>query len=219
MTPAPPRPSASRCSTAGLLGFKPTLVFAPQGAARARRLPLAARHLHAAVPATPTSAASRSPCRPRSSSPRSTSTPSAPASSSPPSACPAGSVYGRARACTPLLDEPLEGPVYLRSSRTAVPDLVAALRGRGIEIEVAGPDRLRPAAASAPTSKTSPTPRSPSSSLTLHGGKRGLLQNGRDLCDARSRANARYVAQSNATAVGHPKLTVKCKRARKKATR
>src|SRR5262249_37071515 len=30
--------------------------------------------------------------------------------------CPAKSVYGYARAITPLLDKPLEGPVYLRSS-------------------------------------------------------------------------------------------------------
>ncbi len=30
--------------------------------------------------------------------------------------CPAGAVYGQAKAFTPLLEQPLEGPVILRSS-------------------------------------------------------------------------------------------------------
>ena len=51
--------------------------------------------------------------------------------------CPKGSVYGRAKAWTPLLDKPLEGPVYLRSSDHPLPDLVMDLRGQ-IEIAVAG---------------------------------------------------------------------------------
>ena len=41
-------------------------------------------------------------------------------------ACPKNSIYGYARAFTPLLDKPLEGPVYLRSSDNPLPDLVAA---------------------------------------------------------------------------------------------
>ncbi len=44
-------------------------------------------------------------------------------------ACPEGAIYGHARAITPLLDEPLEGPVYLRSSDHNLPDFVADLRG------------------------------------------------------------------------------------------
>src|SRR4029077_1327525 len=51
-------------------------------------------------------------------------------------ACPGGSVYGWARAFTPLLAEPLEGPVFLRSSDNPLPDLVASLRGGGIGIRV-----------------------------------------------------------------------------------
>ena len=125
-------------------------------------------------------------------------------------ACPSGSIYGHARAITPLLDEALEGSVYLRSSRTAVPDLVADLRGRGIEIEVSGRiDSSRGGIRAnfeglpdAPVTKFV---------LTLPGGTRGLLQNGEGLCHAKSPANARFVAQSNETAVAHPKLTVKCK--------
>ena len=53
-------------------------------------------------------------------------------------ACPPGSVYGRAVAYTPLLDEPLRGPVYLRSSSHKLPDLVADLRSGEIRIVLEG---------------------------------------------------------------------------------
>jgi hypothetical protein len=42
---------------------------------------------------------------------------------------PPGAIYGQARAFTLILDEPLEGPVYLRSSNHNLPDFVAALHG------------------------------------------------------------------------------------------
>jgi hypothetical protein len=132
--------------------------------------------------------------------------------------CPKGSVYGHARALTPLLDEALEGPVYLRSSRSAVPDLVADLHGRGIRIEVPGRiDSSRGGIRAnfeglpdAPVTKFT---------MTLRGGKRGLLENGADFCASPGRANARFVAHNNETAVGHPKLAVKCKRRHKRSGR
>src|SRR5262249_37519375 len=54
--------------------------------------------------------------------------------------CPANSVYGNVRVFSPLLEEPLEGLVYLRSSSSAgLPDMVFALKARGgIHIEVVG---------------------------------------------------------------------------------
>ena len=55
--------------------------------------------------------------------------------------CPAASIYGHARAITPLLDNAVEGPVYLRSSNNKLPDLVAALKGpasQPIEIDLVG---------------------------------------------------------------------------------
>jgi hypothetical protein len=129
-------------------------------------------------------------------------------------ACPSGSVYGRARAVTPLLAEPLEGHVYLRSSRSAVPDLVADLRGHGIEIEV--PARIDSSHAGIRANFES-LPDAPVATftMTLFGGRRGLLQNGEDACAGTHRANARLLAQSNATAVLHPRLRAKSpKRAR-----
>ena len=44
--------------------------------------------------------------------------------------CPPGSRIGKAVAQTPLLDSPLEGPVYLRSSTNKLPDLVLDLKGQ-----------------------------------------------------------------------------------------
>lgn len=125
--------------------------------------------------------------------------------------CPARSVYGRARALTPLLDEPLEGPVYLRSSRTAVPDLVADLHGRGIEIDV--PGRIDSSRGGIRANFES-LPDAPvrSFTMTLFGGKRGLIANAAAPCHGIHRANGRFVAQSNLTAVRRPRVQARCKR-------
>jgi hypothetical protein len=94
--------------------------------------------------------------------------------------CPSNSVYGFARAWTPLLDKPLEGPVILRSSDNPLPDVVAALHGQ-INVVLVGRNdsvkgRLRntfEAVPDAPVEKFE---------LSLRGGKKGLLQNTRNLC-------------------------------------
>ena len=55
--------------------------------------------------------------------------------------CPAGSVYGHVQATSPLVDYPLEGPVYLRSSSHKLPDVVAVLKGpprQPIEVDLVG---------------------------------------------------------------------------------
>lgn len=123
--------------------------------------------------------------------------------------CPAGAVYGHAQAVTPLLDEPLRGPVYLRSSRTAVPDLVADLRGRGIEIEV--PARIDTARGGIRANfEALPDAPVASFTMTLFGGRRGLLANAEAPCRGVHRANARFVAQSNETAVARPRLRARC---------
>lgn len=50
-------------------------------------------------------------------------------------ACPPGAQYGYIKAWTPLLEEPLQGPVYLRSSNHKLPDLVFDLHGL-VDVEV-----------------------------------------------------------------------------------
>lgn len=113
-------------------------------------------------------------------------------------ACPAGSVYGHATAVTPLLDQPLSGPVYLRSSSSKLPDLVVALRGPDsmpIEVELAGrTDSIHGGIRNtfdivpdAPVSKFR---------LELLGGAKSLIVNSRDLCKGTQRATAVFHAQN-----------------------
>jgi hypothetical protein len=118
--------------------------------------------------------------------------------------CPAGSVYGHARAITPLLDEPLEGPVYLRASGNHLPDLVASLRDRGIRIDVVGRIDSKKGGMRA-TYEVLPDAPVTKFALTLNGGKRGLLVNSDDTCDG-ARATARMFGQNNKGVVLKPAL-------------
>lgn len=120
--------------------------------------------------------------------------------------CPKGSVYGYAKAWTPLLDEPLRGPVYLRSSNHPLPDLVASLDGQ-IHIDLAGridsvDARLRStfwAVPDAPVSKFR---------LTMLGGRKGLLVNNTNLCAATPRADARFTGHNGKVTGNSPKVKV-----------
>jgi hypothetical protein len=126
--------------------------------------------------------------------------------------CPAGSVYGRAEATTPLLDQPLSGPVYLRSSSNPLPDLVAALEGpdnQPIEVVLAGRiDSVKGGI----RSSFEAVPDQPVSRfvLQMQGGKKGLLVNSRDLCKSVNRASATFTAQSGKVAQLRPKLKSAC---------
>jgi hypothetical protein len=122
--------------------------------------------------------------------------------------CPARSVYGHARAITPLLDQPLEGPVYLRSSNNQLPDLVADLNGQvnivldGRNDSIHGGIRNTfEAVPDAPVSKFT---------LTLKGAKKGLLQNSTDICQGTHKANVRYIAQNGKVLVVRPELKAQC---------
>ena len=128
--------------------------------------------------------------------------------------CPPGSVYGHVRAFTPLLEAPMEGPAYLRSSTHKLPDLVFALRGHGIEVDVAGRiDSFRgglrgrfPTIPDAPVSKFV---------LTLKAGARGVLVNAENLCQGAQSARARFVGHANRGWRIQPEAEAQC-RAQKK---
>ena len=123
--------------------------------------------------------------------------------------CPAGSRIGSATALTPLLAEPLSGPVYLRSSANLLPDVVASLRGDGFEFEVVG--RIDKARDGGLRANFELLPDAPLSRFTmsLSGGKRGLLVNADDLCAAPRRATARFIAHDNSTAALRPRLAIR----------
>lgn len=128
-------------------------------------------------------------------------------------ACPPGSIYGHAVATTPLLDESLQGPVYLRSSNHKLPDLVADLHGL-IDVEVVGHiDSIRGGIRASFES----IPDAPVDTFTIamQGGKKGLLVNSRNTCARDYRVEAEFRAQNGKEVGLRPKLKAACKKARK----
>jgi hypothetical protein len=128
--------------------------------------------------------------------------------------CPAGSVYGHARAFTPLLDQPLEGPVYLRSSSNKLPDLVVALHGQ-VDLNLVG--RIDSQHGGIRTSFET-VPDAPVSKfvLTMRGGKRGLLENSRDICRQPAFARVEFDGQNGKISRAKPKLKNDCGKAGKR---
>ncbi|HET7589470.1 MAG TPA: hypothetical protein VFK14_04715 [Solirubrobacterales bacterium] len=110
------------------------------------------------------------------------------------SQCPKKSIYGHARAFTPLLGKPLEGPVYLRSSNNPLPDLVAHLQGQ-VTIDLVG--RIDSFKGGIRTT-FGHVPDVPVEKfvLTLPGGKHGLLVNSTNLCARRIHSVIRFKAQN-----------------------
>ena len=123
-------------------------------------------------------------------------------------ACPKKSVYGKARAFTPLLGKPLEGPVYLRSSDNTLPDLVAHLEGQ-VDIDLVG--RIDSFQGGIRTTFDR-VPDVPVSKfvLTLPGGKRGLLVNSTNLCKEKVRAVVKLKGQNGRKANKKPLLRTPC---------
>jgi hypothetical protein len=131
-------------------------------------------------------------------------------------ACPARSVYGHATVYTPILPGPAEGPVYLRSSNHALPDLVMALKGPAsvpVEAEVIG--RIDSKNGGIRTTFEE-TPDLPVERLVLdmRGGKKGLIVNSRELCPHPSKATVRFTAQNGRVAKLRPVVKVRCKKER-----
>ncbi len=126
--------------------------------------------------------------------------------------CPAGSIYGYAKAITPLFDTPVEGPVYLRANggERVLPDLVVSLKNGEIEVALAGfidsvKGRVRNA--------FNVIPDAPVTKFTLNmlGGKKGLLVNHLDLCEVTSRADVKMVGQNGKVVQSRPKMGTSCK--------
>jgi hypothetical protein len=124
--------------------------------------------------------------------------------------CPAGSVYGYAKAITPILSDPIQGPVYLRSSSHNLPDLVAALHNGQIDINLVGRidsvkgGRIRNTFESVPDAPVTKF------TLTMQGGKKGLLVNSANLCARPNKAIAAFTGQNGKTHEFNPVLKPQC---------
>ena len=137
--------------------------------------------------------------------------------------CPPGSVIGFAKAKTPILEAPLEGPVYLRTHPGAgLPDIVAALNGQ-IDIDLDGridtvAEKVHGERVSRIRTTFQTVPDAPVSSFTLalDGGGKGLLQNDTSLCGHSLRANLKMAGQNGKELDQNPLLQTPCGKAKGK---
>ena len=137
-------------------------------------------------------------------------------------ACPAGAIYGHVVARSPLVDYPLTGNVYLRSSDNTLPDLVADLRGpdyQPVRIEAVGRiDSVKGALRNTfdivpdiPISKIV---------LLLRGGKKSLLVASRNLCKGIQRARINLSGHNGRQRLVQQKITIRrCDRKRRAAAK
>jgi Domain of unknown function DUF11 len=131
--------------------------------------------------------------------------------------CPQGSIYGYAKAWTPLLDQPVEGPVILRSSNHLLPDLVMDLRGQ-VDVNVVGRiDSIN--GRNRTTFEGIPDQPVTKFKLTLQGGGKGLLVNAKGLCGFHPRATVLMDGQNGLTADQRPVMKNACGKSAKRKKR
>jgi hypothetical protein len=122
--------------------------------------------------------------------------------------CPPSSRLGNVEVVTPLLDQPLTGFAYLRSSQNPLPDLALKLKGQ-VEIEALAKidsvnEGLRTSFRAIPDIPFSLI------RLNLAGGKKGLLQNTNSLCGKPKYAVTKIVAQNGMERRLNTELHAKC---------
>jgi hypothetical protein len=124
--------------------------------------------------------------------------------------CPAASIYGFAKAITPLLDHPLEGPVYLGTGYGhELPDLLADLNGQ-IHVILNGVIDQDKKHGIRNTFEVVPDAPVTKFTLTMQGGKKGLLQNSENICAKPHRATVEFTGQNGALSKTEPLLRAKC---------
>lgn len=131
-------------------------------------------------------------------------------------ACPKGSILGTVEAKTPLLDKPLRGKVYFRSNggERELPDIVADLRG-SIHVTLVGfidSVKLKGTESSGVRTRFLSVPDAPVTRFTmsLYGGKRGLLVNSQNLCKKPRRVSIDLAAQNGRVKRTNPVIDTSC---------
>jgi hypothetical protein len=127
--------------------------------------------------------------------------------------CPASTIYGKVKAWTPLLEKPLEGPVYLVGGYGfKLPALVAELDGQ-IKVLLVGKVDSGPNKGIRNTFETVPDAPVEKFELNLKGGpKYSLLENSENLCAKPQKAIADFTAQSGKVLHLKPTITNSCKK-------
>jgi hypothetical protein len=140
-----------------------------------------------------------------------------------PANCPAASIIGHAKATTPVLPVPLEGPAYFVShGGEAFPSLIIVLQGYGTSVDLVGTTFISKAGITSSTFKTVPDVPVGTFELTLPEGKFSALAANGNLCKSKLAMPTAFVGQNGAeihtstkiTPTGCPKVK---KAAKKKA--
>jgi hypothetical protein len=129
--------------------------------------------------------------------------------------CPKSSILGHVSATSPLLSQPLKGPVYFRSNggERELPDIVADLRGQihftlvgYIDSVKTGPEtsRVRTRFLHVPDA---PVTRF---KVSFFGGKKGLIENSVDLCRSPRHAKLEFRAQNGRALTSNPAIKTRC---------
>jgi hypothetical protein len=125
-----------------------------------------------------------------------------------PAGCPAASRVGFAKAVTPLIPVPLEGPAYFVShGGEAFPSLIMVLQGYGVTIDLVGTTFINKAGITSSTFKTVPDQPVGSFELTLPQGPFSALAANGNLCKAKLTMPTAFDAQNGARVRQNTKIT------------
>ncbi len=117
-----------------------------------------------------------------------------------PAGCAAASIVGHAKAITPLIPVPLEGPAYFVSYGGAkFPELVVVLQGYGVTLDLHGETFISKAGITSSTFHTIPDAPVGSFELTLPQGKYSALAANGNLCKSTLKMPTAFTAQNGAT--------------------
>jgi hypothetical protein len=125
-----------------------------------------------------------------------------------PANCPSESIVGHAKAITPILNVPLEGPAYFVShGGEAFPSLILVLQGQGIVIDLVGQTDIENGITSS-TFATVPDAPISSFELNLPTGKYSALTANGDLCAGKLVMPTAMTGQNGATLTQATPVTV-----------
>jgi hypothetical protein len=126
-----------------------------------------------------------------------------------PAGCPAASVVGHARAITPILPVPIEGPVYFVSNGgEAFPNLIMVLQGYGITIDLVGNTFISKTGITSSTFKTVPDQPVSSFELVLPQGPYSALTANGNLCTSKLSMPTEFVGQNGTLLTQTTKVAV-----------
>jgi hypothetical protein len=134
-----------------------------------------------------------------------------------PANCPKESIVGTAKATTPILPVPLEGPAYFVShGGEAFPSLIVVLQGYGVTLDLVGTTFISKKGITSSTFKTVPDAPVGSFELTLPEGKYSALAANGNLCTSKLAMPTVFVAQNGAEIhESTPVRTTGCSKAKK----